>query len=567
MHGLWSALNHVRLFLVALLAMGFFAYSPMAVHAATTDNVTGWAWSGSIGWISLNCTNLDTCATSNYGVTLDDKPGDSGTAIMSGYAWSETVGWICFGSTCTGNTPEGTASYAEFRDVNEGKTNQMWGWAKVVSLNSEGWISLNCDKDTGVDACTDSNYYVMLDPLTGIFGTTNPLDHWAWGSNTDNVGVGWVDMSGMQTDWNLTWIGQVERPQGYFEPQNSPLPGTRTSVFKLKFPSLQANAGNYLECAIKLPDGSERRLGKVFASAIRTQLPPPAGPTSLTYTIEETAAVTQGLTTTSCVNDLSCGSAGKCDISIGKCRYSDLWYVSCFIAGIPKTTNCHFKTGPLDVMNDDSSCASGDICDEVLGKCRAVIRSTDLPKPIYTHTNQWTGLGAMDDWYLALKCNAGFPGNYFKNSASCDYAGDASFALTKWRAVGVEENCEDNIDNDSNGQTDCNDRYCKGVSYRCQTLKRTSCVVGEAGDGMPDCSDPSYVNGALCCSAQPRTENPALSHVVDGLECKYHDVKDGYYDCDCTTASGNFGTNPDCYAPGKQPSNLCCSATNEVLKQ
>src|SRR5688500_2719379 len=90
---------------VAIVAAGFL-FAP-AAFAGSADNVTGWAWSGSVGWISMNCTNTATCGTVNYGVTINDSTTCGDCGDLQGYAWSETLGWICFGTTCSGTAPDG----------------------------------------------------------------------------------------------------------------------------------------------------------------------------------------------------------------------------------------------------------------------------------------------------------------------------------------------------------------------------------------------------------------------------------------------------------------------------
>jgi len=59
------------------------------VLAASTDDVSGWAWSENVGWLSFNCIDRGICATSNYGVNVD-KNGK-----FSGYAWFNTVPETC----------------------------------------------------------------------------------------------------------------------------------------------------------------------------------------------------------------------------------------------------------------------------------------------------------------------------------------------------------------------------------------------------------------------------------------------------------------------------------------
>jgi hypothetical protein len=112
------------------------------------------------------------------------------------------------------------------------------------------------------------------------------------------------------------------------------------------------------------------------------------------------------------------------------------------------------------------------------------------------------------------------------------------------RGIPVEGDCGDNADNDGNGQIDCADRYCKGISYRCQELAHIACVWGQNGDGMNDCTDAAYVNGDLCCTRQ--------NFVVDGLECTYQSTLDGMYDCD---------------QAGVTAGDLCCTAESLVTKK
>jgi len=69
-------------------------------QAGTGDNVSGWAWSENIGWISFN--NTTGGGGVNYGVNI----GSDG--IFSGYAWSENIGWISFNQSELSGCPSGT---------------------------------------------------------------------------------------------------------------------------------------------------------------------------------------------------------------------------------------------------------------------------------------------------------------------------------------------------------------------------------------------------------------------------------------------------------------------------
>ena len=72
----------MKKFLILIsLAASFTLFAPLAL-AGSGDNLSGWAWSETIGWINFN--------GANYGVNVDNGGN------ISGYAWAETIGWISF---------------------------------------------------------------------------------------------------------------------------------------------------------------------------------------------------------------------------------------------------------------------------------------------------------------------------------------------------------------------------------------------------------------------------------------------------------------------------------------
>lgn len=519
----------------AVVAIAMLAGAPSA-HAAATDNVTGWAWSGTLGWISMNCTNTATCATSPFGVTMTETPGFADRADLSGYAWSESAGWICFGMTCAGTTPEGGSSYAQYRMMNNSKPDQFWGWAKIMNLGTEGWIALNCDKDVGADDCAFP-YFIQMDNATGNFHVgmlvTDP-DHWGWGRAADGKGAGWVDFSGVTTTWVIARLGEITRPSGVFEPQSSvTLPGTHLSTFTIKFTNFSATTGQLLECEIQRAAPPNRVVNKVLTSSVRN------GTQTLDYTIGLGEPVQTNL----------------------------LWVIKeCRIAGSVLGAACA----------NDAACPVNNICDENLGKCRSVIKKSLNQQPIYTHGNTWSGLSTLtDDQAAAVNCFQSESGKFFENTEQCDYTGDASFALAMRRGIPVEGICDDNVDNDGNGQTDCADRYCQGLAHICKTDKeRLVCRYNQLNDNIIDCDSPTYVSGTQCCTQHPRVANiPLETTIVKGINCKYQDPKDGYFDCDCLNSSNNNAAT-GCYSPYYRRSttspayvgDLCCNTSSEVTR-
>ncbi len=150
------------LFLFACAAVFFFS-APHS-NAGYADNVVGWAWSGTAGWISFNCLNNNACASSEYGVMISPR------GVFSGYAWNDAVGWISFNAGDLRGCPSGSC---EARLTG----NNVRGWARAVSGNEneggwDGWISLD-----------GSSHGVSLRG-SGFSG-------YAWGSD----GIGWISFN------------------------------------------------------------------------------------------------------------------------------------------------------------------------------------------------------------------------------------------------------------------------------------------------------------------------------------------------------------------------------------
>ena len=162
----------------SFLVFEYFLY-PKIVKSAATDNVSGWVWSETIGWINFNCTNTGTCGTSNYGVNVDSSTGD-----FSGYAWSENIGWIDF-------APSGPYPAAPNYSANFSSTNaRVRGWVRAVICETnpvdcdgwDGWIKLG--DDSGIwDTNPDTQVYIE--------SGTNEFHGWAWGSDI----VGWISFN------------------------------------------------------------------------------------------------------------------------------------------------------------------------------------------------------------------------------------------------------------------------------------------------------------------------------------------------------------------------------------
>ncbi len=155
-------------------------------RATIEENVDGWAWSATGGWLSMNDTNAGS-GGGFYGVNVNPL-----SKAVAGYGWSNNQGWVCFGSSCPGTTPAGGASSASLDG-----SNNLRGWAKFLNLNDpDGWISLSCLDTGGGGSCGMSNYGPTVNLGTGQF------NGFAWHGLSGGLGWGWIDFSGVKMSVN-----------------------------------------------------------------------------------------------------------------------------------------------------------------------------------------------------------------------------------------------------------------------------------------------------------------------------------------------------------------------------
>ena len=151
---------------------------------STYGNLHGYAWSSTIGWISLNCaegsaSGGNICSTKPYGVTIT---ANTASAAFSGKAWSSNIGWISFDSA-------DTVSHCGASPVLNMGTNTVSGWA---------WV-MNGSAASGADGCIKFSHATT--PIYGVtftpyaYSSTHPynLQGYAWGSTN----VGWVHFFGL----------------------------------------------------------------------------------------------------------------------------------------------------------------------------------------------------------------------------------------------------------------------------------------------------------------------------------------------------------------------------------
>lgn len=172
-------INFKKTFLSLLIISAIFLLWPKSeARASINENIRGWAYNSSYGYISMNCLDdsfagrftftftfafyVPPCTLSNHGVNLDDNNN------FSGQAWNSILGYIDFDGAmapdylfkdyCPSACDAGNNCTACYNEV----TQKVYGWARVV--NSGIWIKLD---DNTVPPTTGITNYAAATP--GIF--------------------------------------------------------------------------------------------------------------------------------------------------------------------------------------------------------------------------------------------------------------------------------------------------------------------------------------------------------------------------------------------------------------
>lgn len=184
-------MNYKKLTVFLVLLISFFS---IGYKANASVPVTGWAWSSTIGWVSMNCSNTNTCANNggfDYGVRVSTSSNDT-DGTFSGYAWSSNVGWIKFDPTPTASRPNPTIKIDSTGAINgfiracagtitkdcNGAENPTW----------DGWIELSgAHHGTGYPSGAQGvSYDETLDKIVGH----------AW----DPTNIGWLNFYDVNFD-------------------------------------------------------------------------------------------------------------------------------------------------------------------------------------------------------------------------------------------------------------------------------------------------------------------------------------------------------------------------------
>jgi hypothetical protein len=233
----------VFLAVILILSCLFFLAEGIAANAGSGHNVSGWAWSSNIGWISFNSDNCDPdnngfsngasgcpaagTAITNYGGNFDPNTGE-----MSGFAWSNNIGWIKLNPTSEfpGNPAYG-AKLDKISGIISGWIRACAGMSGGTCLGAarddgwDGWIKMTTSGlhsvSVGVNSLSVSGLAVNFIDLCS-FGL-RPAFRWnfsgssqcdfsgsAWG---DDV-VGWISFSSKNFPGASTPYGVFSRMGG-----------------------------------------------------------------------------------------------------------------------------------------------------------------------------------------------------------------------------------------------------------------------------------------------------------------------------------------------------------------
>jgi len=162
--------------------------------ASSSSELSGWAWSENIGWISFNSDSDG--SPIEYAVSID-----TGNGKLSGYAWSENIGWISFNESDTGVPPSDDPCSDASCIAKATPSGQLgssdvpiYGWARALAHDGgwDGWIRFDHGKSDEV----------YIDPSGDLHG-------WAWGGEV----IGWISFNG--SDSHAGGNYKVSVPLGY----------------------------------------------------------------------------------------------------------------------------------------------------------------------------------------------------------------------------------------------------------------------------------------------------------------------------------------------------------------
>lgn len=225
-------------FLIISGIFGSAFFSSQRTFAGSQHNLSGYAWSDNIGWISFNSSNCDSnndgksdgtsgCPTSgttipNYGVNIEANNN------LSGYAWSDNIGWIKFNVLpFTGENYPEIPYYSAKIDAN----NKITGWTRACS----GTQNSDCNSASRTDGW--DGWIKMADTKYGVTQNTKTipkeLENWAWG----RTAMGWLSFNCQNQNSCSVSDYKVRVAQGPPKVTTSTQTWNHCAIYKTSLPS------------------------------------------------------------------------------------------------------------------------------------------------------------------------------------------------------------------------------------------------------------------------------------------------------------------------------------------
>jgi hypothetical protein len=209
--------------------------TPYTVHASG-GNLSGYAWSSNVGWISFSGTASN---GTSYGVLISSADNQT----LSGYAWNSNIGWVNFGANSCGSQAKMVGG-------------ALQGWAQATSADNNGWDG--CINLSGTGG--GSSYGPSIAGGVNQSGTFNnsATSNYAWGSDV----VGWIDFSQVSAvDPNPCLFNGFSVPSGNtvtaYQSSSVTSPATCASISQTRTCANGTLSGSYAysSCNVIIPSG------------------------------------------------------------------------------------------------------------------------------------------------------------------------------------------------------------------------------------------------------------------------------------------------------------------------
>lgn len=158
-------LKIISLLAIAVLVLGFSGY-PLGRAKAAGQELQGYIYSETAGWISLNCSNTNSCSTIDYKVSEDSS------GKLSGYGYSQDGEWINLDPNYGGTiiNSDGTMSGQAFADKGEWL---KFDSAKIISAGDLQNEIISAQTAINSDDLSDAGAMSLLNSLCSQFLTSS----------------------------------------------------------------------------------------------------------------------------------------------------------------------------------------------------------------------------------------------------------------------------------------------------------------------------------------------------------------------------------------------------------